>query len=395
MIILTKYIQPRIRQALPIDTQPPQLTPGQSIQRAIQDGRVDLVQEVLEDTAFDLNAPCDPEEHESVSPLIVALRTGNPEIVALIMQQPRFELVRSLPPFDAFAWARSCSLEVLALFLACPASDANQQDGNGRALLHEVIHDKDGLKKLQRLLDMENIIVDIKQSDDSTPLYQAALHGNLDAVELLLQYPVDVNNHNNINRWTVLMCAVSQNHVAIAEKLLKQKEIKVNASDDFQNSALHIAAERGYLQMVTLLLEHPGIEINAKNHIGMMALTKAVFVGSVEIVERLLARPELEINLVDNDRQSALYWAASVGNLEMIRLLLTHPHINLMITNRPSKYTACGIAEVLGFDAMAALLKQEMKISVDVDELSANDSYKERVIESPSAPTQPIIPGDS
>jgi ankyrin repeat protein len=50
------------------------------------------------------------------------------------------------------------------------------------------------------LLDRKTAIDDLKQNDGTTPLYQAALQGNLEAVTALLKFPIDVNNRNNYNR---------------------------------------------------------------------------------------------------------------------------------------------------------------------------------------------------
>ena len=72
-------------------------TPGQLIEKAIAQDRADVVLGILQNTAIDINAVCDPLRYESSSPLMTALRAGNARIVALIAGQSRFDLARSLP----------------------------------------------------------------------------------------------------------------------------------------------------------------------------------------------------------------------------------------------------------------------------------------------------------
>ncbi len=353
----------------------PQATPGQVIEQAIQQNRAEVVLGVIQNTNFDINQPCDPHRYNSISPLMTALRADNARIVALIAGQPRFDLTRSLPEYERWSWVRSSSLEVLQQYLGIPGSDVNQKDGNGKTLLHEVVYDLGSQDKLRELLSQPGIAVDAKQVDGTTPLYRAGLAGNVGAFELLLDHAADVNNANNDNRWTILICTVAESRIAIVEQLLRRHEIEINAADDIQNTALHIAAERGHTQVVELLLQRPEIQANAKNHMGWTPLAKAAFAGHLEIVRRLLGRPELEINFVDQNRQTPLFHAASTGNLEIVRLLLADSRTNPAITNRPARHTALNMAAALGFTAIGDLISQHDGLR---DELSPRDSYAER-----------------
>jgi FOG: Ankyrin repeat len=351
---------------------------SQLIEKAILEDRAEVVLELLQNTDFDINQPCDPQRYDSVSPLMTALRAGHARMVALIAGQPRFDLTQSLPEYERWSWVRTSSLEVLQVYLDIPGSDINQTDGNGKTLLHEVVYDLNGRAKLENLLSRTGIFVDPKQGDGTTPLYRACLAGNTVAFEQLLDHGADVNNRNDDNRWTILMCAVAENRYAIADLALRRPEIEVNAADDIQNTALHIAADRGFPRMVELLLRNPEVQINLKNHIGLTPLSKAAFGGHVEVVERLLARPELEVNFVDQNRQTPLFHAVSAGNGEVVRLLLADPRTNAAITNRPARLTALDMAKALGFTAIAELFGQ---VGSATDELSPNDPYVERTIE--------------
>ncbi len=371
----------------------PQDTPGQLIQRAIQDDRPYVVLGILQNTDLDVNAPCEPERYGSPSPLALALQADAPRLVALMARRPGLDLRRALPPDDAWTWAESCSLEVLQIVVDLLGGDVNRQDGYGRTLLHAVVMDTASPDKLAFLLRQDGIDVDVRQADNTTPLYRAALAGNLAAVEELLQHPVDVNNHNTGNDWTVLMAAVAGDHTAIVEALLRRPQVEVNTRSDLQETALHLAAENGHERAVELLLGHPAIDVNARDHLGWTALTTAAFGNHIAVVRLLLSRPELEMNFVDQDRQTALYWAAAAGHLEIVGLLLQDPRVNAYITNRPAHETAYDIAAARGFTDIAAALRAWMDNHAGDDVLSPDDPYTgERPAEGPVLHQKPLIP---
>jgi ankyrin repeat protein len=358
--------------------QNPQATPGQLIEQAIKQDRAEVVLGVLQNTDVDINQVCDPQRYGSVSPLMTALHAGNKQIVALIAGQPRFDLAQSLPKYERWSWVRSASLEVLQLYLDIPGSDVNQTDGNGKTLLHEVVYDLGSQDKLRDLISRHGIIVDAKQVDGTSPLYRAGLAGNAEAFGRLLDHGADINNRNNDNRWTILICAVAEKRIAIAEQALRCPGIEINAADDIANTALHMAAEQCRTRMIELLLQHSEIQINLKNHMGWTPLAKAAFAGHAEVVRRLLARPDLEVNFVDQDRQTPLFHAASTGTLETVRQLLADPRTNTAISNRPERHTALDMAVALKFTEIAELIRRQ---EGGTDELSPRDPYIEREVQ--------------
>lgn len=367
--------------------QHPGTSPGRLLERAIKQDRPDLVLGVLEHTDIDVNMACDPGRDDSVSPLMTALRGGNPRIVALIAGHPGFDLECSLAEYDTWSWARSAPLDVLQQYLAIPGSDVNQRDGNDKTLLSEVVYDEHGIDKLRELLAKPGIELDAQQLDGTTPLYRAGLAGNVAAFELLLRHGADVNNRNNDNHWTILICAVADDRNAIAGSLLGRADTDVNAADDTGRTALHVAAQRGHAGMVELLLARPDIRVNVKNHMGWTPLAMGAFGGHIEVVRLLLARPDLEVNYVDQDRQTPLFHAVSAGHAETVRMLLGDTRTNVGITSRPARVTASEMAEALGFTEIADLIRGRRDGS---DQLSPFDTYVERHV--PPSPTTFIRP---
>lgn len=375
-------------------------TPGQLILRAIHEERPYVVLGILHNTPLDVNTACEPEIEDSPSPLEAALQVDNADLVRMILAQPALRLERALPELDAWSWAETCSPKTLEAFITHPAFDANYQDANGGTLLHAVARDAGGARavnKLDFILQQGGVLVDTRMADGTTPLYQAALAGNLAAVERLLQHPVDVNNANTDNGWSVLMAAVAMGHTAIVAKLLEQPGIDANARDERQQTALHLAASEGAEQIVASLLAHPHIDVNPKDDMGQTPLMRAALHNHLGVARALLAHPHIQVNAVDMHRQTALYWATMAGQIEMVRLLLQHPQVNAHITSRSPKETAAGVAGVNAYglatglhkDEIAALLKEAMESRPLPDELAPGDS----VPQPPPAPDEePRIP---
>ncbi len=334
----------------------PPYTPGQLLERAIAEDQSEVVLEIVRNSGIDINRQCDLDRVDSVSPLMTALRAGRARMVGLIVGVPGFDLALSLPEYERWSWVRTAPLEVLQRYLEIPNSDVNQQDGNGKTLLHEVVYDLGSQDKLRALLSRPGIEVDKEQVDGTTPLYRAALAGNTAAVPLLLESGANINNRNNDNLWTILMVAVAQGHTAIVELLLSRPGLNVNAADDIQNTALHIAAERGRTRIVELLLQRPDVEVNNKNHLGWTPLSKAAFAGHAEVLKRLLKRPEIEVNAVDQQEQTALFHAVSAGHLEIVRQLVADPRTDATLRNTPAQLSALDMAKALGHSGITQLL---------------------------------------
>src|SRR4051812_5959127 len=118
-----------------------------------------------------------------------------------------------------------------------------------------------------------------------TPLYRAALAGDLAGVRKELSGEADVNARNPDNRWTVLMVAVGEGFTDVVAELLTSPAVDVNARAERGLTALHVAAERGDQRAVESLLGHPCIDVNVKDHIGRTPLIIAAFAGDQTLVQ--------------------------------------------------------------------------------------------------------------
>ncbi|KAL1618730.1 hypothetical protein SLS56_010460 [Neofusicoccum ribis] len=119
-----------------------------------------------------------------------------------------------------------------------------------------------GDEDILRLLLENHADLNLLDSYDDSPLMCASRNGNIEAVELLLQYNADVNEaaqatpeESDANGWTALCYAAWFGHVEVAQQLL-------NAQADVEHETvngdrpLHLAAKEGKIPLINLLLSY-------------------------------------------------------------------------------------------------------------------------------------------
>lgn len=152
-----------------------------------------------------------------------------------------------------------------------------------------------------------------------TALYRACSRGHVDVVRCLLEFHA---NHNigGAQGWTVLHAA--HHNKMVAELLLDRHPELVSLRNDFESTALVLAAQKGYDAVVTLLLER-GTDINMQNKSGSSALHRAATEGHEHTV-RLLVEPPWCANpdITKKDGAAPLHLAAFRGHFSVVRYLV-------------------------------------------------------------------------
>eukprot|EP00871_Galdieria_phlegrea_P005210 jgi/Galph1/5690/GphlegSOOS_G4405.1 len=119
----------------------------------------------------------------------------------------------------------------------------------------------------------------------------AARFGDLNTIkELWLQRDSQVLETTDEFQNSALHLAAANGHLAIVEFLIKQ-QVNVNAKNDSGNTPLHWAAWLGQLQVVEYLIKH-GADVSLKNEFERTPLEEAVDKGYSSIVS--LLEKELE-----------------------------------------------------------------------------------------------------
>lgn len=172
-------------------------------------------------------------------------------------------------------------------------------------------------------------------------LHVAARSGQLEVLRFLLsQKQVSIDGKNK-NGWTPLMWAAIVGNTECAD-LLIQAACDIYARDEKSMTALMWAAKHGHQDIARLLLnagEHTGRKDqrgwlaadHAQNHSAMLTLLEAV----TRVNQRMLSaaqrndeeevavclREGAQVNHVDAEGRSALLWAAVHGSVTMLHLL--------------------------------------------------------------------------
>ena len=142
--------------------------------------------------------------------------------------------------------------------------------------------------KPARLLHHNGSSVDIPGLGRQTPLFSAAYDGDVEMVQVLLDYKADVNSRNE---WglTPLFAASCEAHPETLHvvRLLLENGANPNVWTDEGKTPLHAASEYGSLEVVRLLLEY-GADMESENKEGRTPFQVASQGGRHEVTKLLL-----------------------------------------------------------------------------------------------------------
>ena len=181
----------------------------------------------------------------------------------------------------------------------------------------------EGHLQVVRYLLRLGVDVNVRNTENDTPLLLASMEGHLDVVQCLLYHEADLDLENTFLQ-TPLILAAFFGHVDIVQLLLEH-----NADVNFQNkggrTALHNAirctrfnADRP--QMVRLLMKH-GANVNARNMEHQTPLHLVSEGPELLDVSRLLLENGADLHAEDKYGKTPLQLSLEKGHHEVTRLL--------------------------------------------------------------------------
>ena len=144
---------------------------------------------------------------------------------------------------------------------------------------------EDSPKVAQALLAHPQIVVDVANASDETPLMMAALRGRLDWSQRLLERGAKLNRPG----WTPLHYAASGPEPKVVALLLDRGAV-VDALSPTRNTPLMMAARYGDEGAVALLLAR-GASLELRNDRGLNAADLARLAGREALAARLEPKP--------------------------------------------------------------------------------------------------------
>jgi uncharacterized protein len=161
--------------------------------------------------------------------------------------------------------------------------DPNMTDDHGIPLLVIAAREKSE-KVVAVLIANPKTNIEIKDTADENAMMLAALNGDINIVQQLIDKDAEVNKKG----WTPLHYAAANGHDDIV-KLLLDHSAYVDAGSPNGTTPLMMAARGGHVSTVKLLLDN-GADLNVKNQIGMNALDFAKQYKEPDVIDGLTAR---------------------------------------------------------------------------------------------------------
>lgn len=174
-----------------------------------------------------------------------------------------------------------------------------QEAGSGNTTLHMAVLNWQNL--MIRVILEAKASPNIVNSIGETPLMLAVNAGNMQAMQLLLDFGANVDFTSDdgavAEGGSVLLRAVQRQVLCELVQLLVAGRAQLESRDDEKNCPLHIAVQNGDPRIARLLLEQR-CDPDASNMYGRTAMHVAAATGSVRSV-RLLAEFRADVNKID------------------------------------------------------------------------------------------------
>jgi Ankyrin repeats (3 copies) len=218
-----------------------------------------------------------------------------------------------------------------------------------------------------------------EESDGCTAFMQAARHGHISIVELLLSdHRVDkasidyASNYRN----NALMYAAHRGHTSILELLLSDPRVdkaSIDHTGTFGETVLMRAVRQGHAPIFELLLADPRVDKSYIDHADERGWTALIYTarnGRTSMLKLLLADSRVDkasIDCTDGYGITALFYAAQCGHRYVVELLLADPRVDTtsICHTSHSGHTALGYAAISDHSAIAELLITDSRTSWD------------------------------
>ncbi len=217
--------------------------------------------------------------------------------------------------------AENGETETVKMFCVAGAEvDRREEEYLQRTALQIAI-EKGHLSTAEYLIKEAKADVNIGDKYNETALHLAAGDGHIETVKLLCESGAQVDRkHEKYFLRTPLQRASEEGHISTVEYLIKEAKADVNIADNFNDTALHLAAREGKSDIVNLLCEH-GANIDGKGSEGRTALHWASICGDLSIVQCLVGRGA-SVNQQNDDGFTPLHDASRYGDVSIASLLL-------------------------------------------------------------------------
>ena len=319
---------------------------------AIKNENVEIVEDILK-------AGCDPNITDSIGEpaLFFAFLSGNSQIIDLLLQHgANVENVLNVAIYKGLP-------VIVKKILNFGVSIDLVEDNTGQSPLHLAIANHN-LEIVELLLEHHSSIVNFEDRNGETPLHFAVSRGYLEIVKILLKRNADTNresllnfaifegnieivkellNHGadvdirDSNDRTPLQISLEMIRYDIVEILLAHGVNIDSLSYNGQYTALHFAAENGNLEQVNFLLKHRA-NIDCVNNRKRTPLHLATLFARVEVIKILLVNGA-KTNMLDEYFRTPFQYASL--SEKVLKILLEHANVRNQDINTSFEKSLC------------------------------------------------------
>nr|KAK5432433.1 hypothetical protein LTR18_011054 [Exophiala xenobiotica] len=285
------------------------------LHHAVQAGDSGLVESLIQSGA---SVNCRDEYGQT--PLNYAAERGFIECMEVLVMHGADLRIVDKSGFSPFLWAVVAGQEGAITGLLFMDVDANSFSADGKSALAWAAS-LGWYSTAKMLVEYRASISDIRDTQQTLPLEEAAASGNLHTVRLLLECGEDPN-HRDRDGWSAIHWAAEEGHLEIV-RLFLEAGANPNAVSSYGTSPLHCAANGGHLSIVSLLLLQRADPFKSTCH-GWTALHHAAFMGHSHVVQGLLEDDRIRstASQQDNHGWSVLHLAIHSRDLATVRILL-------------------------------------------------------------------------
>jgi len=293
------------------------------IHQAARSGHKKAVELLLQN-----GADPDPADSEGVTPLWLAAQGGHHEIMGMILERETADKKVNLevewgaserrPLHQA---AQNGHLETARLLLAKGAA-YDPMDSDGVTPLWLGSGNNANADLLRELLEAGARVDVMPYEHNRQPIHQAAVHGSVEAVRLLLDAgasPTPENDTFDGSEISPFLLACGSGKVESVNIFL-DRGVDAHMTSKNGKSALHYAAHGGYVAIAQVLIDK-GCDVDAREEDGWPPMMIAAQEGHLSFVD-LLMKNNANIDAEEKDGATSLWIAAQQGHVAIVKSLL-------------------------------------------------------------------------
>lgn len=259
--------------------------------------------------------------------------------------------------YTGLMWAIEKENYEVAKYLINEGADINiksKTDAGNTALYASISDENPNLELVELLIEKGANVNDANERNENC-LQAAVMSGNLDLVNLLIEYDVDVNfmvSVDEVGVWAYLNYE-KESYLDIMEVLI-DAGLEINKQDSIGYTALLEMASNGHLDIIKLLVKN-GADINLAKDDETTPLMLATYEDHEEIV-KYLVKECADIDAVNAQGNTALIAGCLNGSYGAVKVLLKYG-ANIQIENE-NGMTAIQIAEENGYNEIVKLISR-------------------------------------